>query len=44
MALDGSNAQAVFSGEPLESPSGVFIDEDEVAWVMDQKPSVLEGF
>jgi DNA-binding beta-propeller fold protein YncE len=36
--LDGGAATAILTGEPLQSPSGVFVDADRVAWVMDQLP------
>jgi sugar lactone lactonase YvrE len=35
----GGSASVVLAGDPLESPSGVFVDADAVAWVMDQHPS-----
>ena len=34
----GGAATVVASGEPLESPSGVHVDNDSVAWVMDHHP------
>ena len=37
-ALAGGAAEAVLTGSPLQSPSGVFVDADSVAWVMDQLP------
>ncbi|MBT8493577.1 MAG: hypothetical protein KJO07_11005 [Deltaproteobacteria bacterium] len=43
MGLDGTGVEVVFSGAPLQSPSGMYIDEDDVAWVMDQQPSVMAG-
>jgi hypothetical protein len=36
--LDGGAATAILTGEPLQSPSGVYVDADRVAWVMDQLP------
>jgi DNA-binding beta-propeller fold protein YncE len=41
--IAGGTAEVVREGEPLESPSGVFVDADEVAWVMDHLPSSLLG-
>jgi len=38
IALAGGAAEAVLTGSPLQSPSGVFVDADSVAWVMDQLP------
>lgn len=35
----GGEASVVLAGDPLESPSGVFVDSESVAWVMDQHPS-----
>ena len=34
----GGAATVVKSGAPLVSPSGVYVDADEVAWVMDHQP------
>lgn len=36
--LAGGVAEPVLTGSPLESPSGVYVDRDRVAWVMDQLP------
>jgi hypothetical protein len=36
--LAGGAAQPVLTGEPLQSPSGVYVDADQVAWVMDHLP------
>lgn len=43
VGVDGGSATVVLAGEPLESPSGVFVDADSVAWVMDQLPSLGLG-
>ncbi|HWN69147.1 MAG TPA: hypothetical protein VNM90_16020 [Haliangium sp.] len=37
----GGTATVITSGTPLSSPSGVFIDENDLLWVMDHQP--LEG-
>ena len=37
----GGTATVIASGPPLSSPSGVFIDENDLLWVMDHQP--LEG-
>ncbi|HEU5056839.1 MAG TPA: hypothetical protein VFU21_09960, partial [Kofleriaceae bacterium] len=39
----GGAAEAVLTGGPLQSPSGVFVDADGVAWVMDQLPGRGSG-
>jgi DNA-binding beta-propeller fold protein YncE len=39
----GGTATAVLVGAPLESPSGVYVDQAQVAWVMDQHPSRGRG-
>ena len=36
--LAGGAAEPVLTGEPLQSPSGVYVDADRVAWVMDHLP------
>jgi DNA-binding beta-propeller fold protein YncE len=41
--LDGATAAVAYSGEPLSSPSGVFVDADRVAWVMDHLPGNMLG-
>ncbi len=33
---EGGEAMIVFSGAPLVSPSGVYVDEEDTAWVMDR--------
>ncbi|MCG8416499.1 MAG: hypothetical protein MJE77_00990 [Proteobacteria bacterium] len=43
LAPEGGRAAIVTQGEPLESPSGVYVDTDRVAWVMDQLPSIHLG-
>lgn len=35
ISIDGGEASAVYSGEPLVSPTGLHVDSDGVAWVMD---------
>ena len=36
--LEGGAAEPVLVGDPLQSPSGVYVDADQVAWVMDHLP------
>jgi hypothetical protein len=36
---DGGSATEVLVGAPFESPSGVYVDSDDVSWVMDNLPS-----
>ena len=38
LPLAGGVAEVVKAGSPLRSPSGVYVDADQVAWVMDQLP------
>ena len=35
ISIDGGEARAVYSGAPLVSPTGLHVDSDGVAWVMD---------
>lgn len=37
--LAGGVAEVLLAGAPLESPTGVYVDSDSVAWVMDHKTS-----
>ncbi|WP_428266494.1 hypothetical protein [Haliangium sp.] len=39
----GGTAAVVKSGAPLVSPSGVYVDQDQVAWVMDHQPEGATG-
>ena len=39
----GGTAAVVVQGEPLQSPSGVYVDGNNVAWVMDHQPSEQLG-
>lgn len=41
--LDGAAAEIAYAGEPLVTPSGVFVDADRVAWVMDHQPDNMLG-
>ncbi len=36
LSPDGGDATIVTSGGPLTSPDGVFVDIDNIAWVMDK--------
>jgi sugar lactone lactonase YvrE len=40
---EGGQASTVLAGDPLKSPSGVHVDNDSVAWVMDQMPGDISG-
>jgi DNA-binding beta-propeller fold protein YncE len=40
---EGGQANALASGAPLESPSGVYVDQDNIAWVMDHRDSAPLG-
>lgn len=35
----GGSATEVAAGAPFESPSGVYVSDDQVSWVMDHRPS-----
>ncbi len=35
MSIDGGTASPVYAGDPLVSPTGLHVDTDGVAWVMD---------
>lgn len=37
MPIDGGAAAVVYKGEPLVSPTGLFIDNDDVSWVLDHR-------
>lgn len=39
LAPEGGTATVIKQGEPLASPSGVYIDADKVLWVMDHQPN-----
>ncbi len=43
IARSGGAAAIVKQGAPLESPSGIHVDADRTAWVMDQLPGNLLG-
>lgn len=43
LSIAGGEAAAVWIGEPLESPTGVHVDRDGVAWVMDHRASGETG-
>jgi len=43
LATTGGVATAVWVGEPLESPTGLHVDGDGVAWVMDHRAAGASG-
>jgi hypothetical protein len=43
MSVAGGSASIVYSGEPLERPTGLHVDTDGVAWVMDHIATGAEG-
>ena len=43
MPLSGGEAAVVYSGEPLVSPTGLHVDNDGVAWVMDHLAAGAKG-
>lgn len=43
MSIDGGAASIVYSGDPLVSPTGLHVDTDGVAWVMDHRAAGAGG-
>jgi sugar lactone lactonase YvrE len=43
MPLTGGEASPVWIGEPLASPTGLHVDDDGVAWVMDHRAAGADG-
>lgn len=43
LAPEGGTATVLKQGAPLERPSGLYVDKDDTAWVMDQRPSTQLG-
>jgi hypothetical protein len=43
MSIDGGSASTIYSGEPLVSPTGLHVDLDGVAWVMDHRAAGADG-
>lgn len=43
MSVEGGTASPVFTGEPLVSPTGLHVDNDGVAWVMDHRAAGAAG-
>lgn len=43
MSIDGGSASAIHAGDPLVSPTGLHIDNDGVAWVMDHRAIGASG-
>ncbi len=43
MPAAGGAVSVVLAGEPLLAPTGVYVDENNVAWVMDQQPHDVTG-
>lgn len=41
--LDGAVAAVAYSGSPLSTPSGVYVDRDRIAWVMDHQADNMLG-
>lgn len=37
LPIDGGNAEVLYEGEPLRSPTGIHVDANDVAWVMDHE-------
>ncbi len=43
LPAQGGTATIVTSGDPLVTPAGVFVDEDDIAWVMDHGTNLAEA-
>jgi len=43
LSTDGGTASAIYTGEPLVSPTGLHVDTDGVAWVMDHRAAGAAG-
>ncbi len=43
MSPEGGAATVIKQGEPLDSPTGLYVDADSVAWVMDHQPNGEAG-
>ncbi len=43
LGLDGGEARVRYSGAPLHSPTGMYVDQDRVAWVVDHSGSNGSG-
>ncbi len=43
LSTEGGSASPVFTGEPLVSPTGLHVDGDGVAWVMDHRAAGAAG-
>lgn len=43
MSIDGGTASTIYAGEPLVSPTGLHVDTDGVAWVMDHRAAGAAG-
>ena len=43
MSTEGGTASAIYTGDPLVSPTGLHVDTDGVAWVMDHRAAGAGG-
>ncbi len=43
LSTDGGAASLVYGGQPLEAPTGLHVDRDGVAWVMDHLAAGADG-
>ena len=39
LPIAGGTAEVIKMGEPLSSPSGIYVDADNLTWVVDQQPN-----
>lgn len=39
LPIAGGTAEVIKSGAPLQSPSGIYVDADNLTWVVDQQPN-----
>jgi hypothetical protein len=40
LPIAGGTAEVIKSGDPLSSPSGIYVDADNLTWVVDQQPNL----
>jgi DNA-binding beta-propeller fold protein YncE len=43
MSIDGGSATVIYKGAPLESPTGLHVDDDGVSWLMDHRAAGAGG-
>ena len=43
LPVGGGSARVIYQGAPLVAPTGLYVDSDEVAWVMDHRAQGQDG-